>query len=104
MTIHGHERLIKHVRAYINVFAALLALTFVTVGASLIHLAVPLAIVVALVIAALKGSLVASFFMHLVHERKPIYAVLVLTMILLAVLLALPLLTTLDQTGVLQAR
>ena len=53
----------------------------------------------ALVIAALKGSLVASFFMHLIAERQVIFGALILTAILLAALIALPLLATLDQIG-----
>jgi cytochrome c oxidase subunit 4 len=81
----------KHVRKYVTVFVALLCLTFVTVAISRLHLAVPLAITVALVIAAIKGSLVASYFMHLVSEKKVIYLTLILTVVFFAVLMALPL-------------
>jgi cytochrome c oxidase subunit 4 len=104
MSTHSHDEIVKYARTYVGVFIALLALTFVTVLASRFHLAVPLAIAVALVIAMLKGSLVASFFMHLTAERQVIYAALILTGILLAALLALPLLTTLDHIGSLASR
>ena len=50
-----------------------------TVGVSYLHLSVGAAIALALFIAAIKGSLVAAFFMHLISERKLIYAVLILT-------------------------
>ena len=50
--------------------AALLAFTVITVAANLIHLAVPLAITVALIIASFKASMVAAVFMHLSHEKR----------------------------------
>ena len=53
----------------------------------------PLAVTVALAVATIKGTLVACYFMHLVSEKKLIYAVLVLTVVFFAVLLALPTLT-----------
>ena len=80
----------KHVRIYVGVFVALLALTLVTVAISQLHLNVPLAITVALVIAAIKGSLVACFFMHLISEKKVIYAALILTVVFFAALMWLP--------------
>jgi cytochrome c oxidase subunit IV len=83
----------KHVRVYIGVFVALMVLTILTVAISRIHLAVPIAVSIALFVAIVKGSLVAGFFMHLVSEKKLIYAVLVLTVVFFAVLLALPVIT-----------
>lgn len=99
MNADDHMSVLASVRTYLGVFGALLVLTIVTVGASRFHLAIPLAIGVALLIAVVKGSLVASFFMHLVAERPSIYAALILTAVLLAVLLLLPLLVTLDRIG-----
>lgn len=83
----------KHVRIYITVFVALMVLTIITVAVSYLDLAVPLAVTVALTIAIVKGSLVAGYFMHLVSERKLIYAVLVLTVAFFLALLALPIFT-----------
>lgn len=83
----------RHVRVYITVFAALMVLTIVTVAISYLHLSVPVAVTVALVVATVKGSLVACYFMHLISERKLIYAVLVLTVVFFAALLALPAVT-----------
>ena len=83
----------KHVRIYITVFVALMVLTVVTVAVSYLHLPVHLAVTVALLVATIKGSLVACYFMHLISEKKLIYAVLLLTAAFFVVLLALPTLT-----------
>ena len=86
----------KHVRIYITVFVALMVLTVVTVVISRFHFAVPIAVTIALVVATVKGSLVACYFMHLISEKKLIYAVLVLTTVFFAALLALPVVTHSD--------
>ena len=86
----------KHVRVYITVFVALMALTIITVGVSYLHLSVPVAVTVALLVATIKGSLVACYFMHLISEKKLILAVLVLTAVFFIVLLALPTVTVHD--------
>ena len=83
----------KHVRVYITVFVALMVLTIVTVAIARLHLPVPVAVSVALLVATIKGSLVACYFMHLISEKKLIYAVLVLTVVFFAALLALPVVT-----------
>ena len=83
----------RHVRVYIIVFVTLMALTLVTVAVSYLHLPTTLAITVALLVATVKGSLVACYFMHLISEKKLIYAVLVLTAIFFVALLSLPALT-----------
>jgi cytochrome c oxidase subunit 4 len=83
----------RHVRVYITVFVALMVLTIVTVAVSRVHLSVPIAVTVALIVATIKGSLVACYFMHLISEKKVIYAVLVLTAVFFVALLALPAVT-----------
>jgi len=83
----------RHVRVYITVFVALMALTIITVAVSRLHLPVPVAVTVALLVATIKGSLVACYFMHLISEKKLIYAVLALTGAFFAALLALPVVT-----------
>jgi cytochrome c oxidase subunit 4 len=90
----------RHVRIYITVFVALMVLTVVTVAVSYLHLATPVAIAVALLVATIKGSLVACYFMHLISEKKLIYAVLVLTALFFVVLLALPVFTQSNTFGV----
>lgn len=86
------EDIKKHVRSYILVFVALLALTIITVGVSYLHLSVVPAVILALVIASIKGALVASYFMHLISERKLVYFTLILTAVFFITLVALPLL------------
>ena len=85
------EEIRKHVRVYISVFVALMALTIITVAISYLHLSVGPAIVVALVVATIKASLVASYFMHLISEKKVIYGALLLTLIFFVALMFLPL-------------
>jgi cytochrome c oxidase subunit IV len=86
----------RHVKVYITVFVALMVLTIVTVAISRLHLSVPIAVTVALLVAIIKGSLVACYFMHLISEKKLIYAVLALTVAFFFVLLAVPSLTFFD--------
>jgi cytochrome c oxidase subunit IV len=86
----------KHVRVYITVFVTLMVLTIVTVAVSRYHLPVPIAVSVALLVATIKGSLVACYFMHLISEKKLIYAVLAVTAFFFVALLALPALTHAD--------
>ena len=83
----------RHVRIYITVFVALMVLTVVTVAVSRLDLSVPMAVTVALFVATVKGSLVAGYFMHLVAEKKLIYAVLVLTVAFFVALMVLPIVT-----------
>jgi cytochrome c oxidase subunit IV len=83
----------RHVRVYITVFVTLMALTIITVAVSRFHLPMPIAVTVALLVATIKGSLVACYFMHLISEKKLIYAVLVLTAVFFVALLALPAVT-----------
>jgi len=78
MTSHAAADIDRHVKVYITVFVALMALTIITV---------------AMLVAIIKGSLVACYFMHLVSEKKLIYAVLLLTVAFFVALLALPVLT-----------
>ena len=53
----------KHVKVYITVFVTLMALTIITVAISRFHLPIPIAVSVALLVAIIKGSLVASIAM-----------------------------------------
>src|SRR5262249_12131821 len=83
----------RHVRIYITVFVTLMALTIITVAISRFHLPGHIAVTIALLVATIKGSLVACYFMHLISEKKLIYAVLALTAFFFIVLLALPVIT-----------
>jgi cytochrome c oxidase subunit 4 len=93
------ESVRKSVRSYITVFVMLMIFTVITVAASRFHFGVPIAITVALVIASIKGSMVAGVFMHLSYERKWIYGALILTALGFAILMLVPSLTMNDNIG-----
>lgn len=84
------EAIRKHTRVYVAVFAALAFLTLVTVAISYLHLAFLPAMILALVIASIKGFLVAAYFMHLITEKKAIILILALTAVFFLMLLILP--------------
>ena len=65
-TAHSHP--VTSPKVYATVLAALLVLTVITVTAAGIDFG-PYNTVIALVIATMKASLVALFFMHLRHDR-----------------------------------
>lgn len=86
----GHAHDVKaEVRRYMIVFAALVVGTIVTVLASYINLGHGGNIILALIIASVKGFLVAGFFMHLVSERVMIYTILIATVFFFAGLMYL---------------
>lgn len=60
------------VRTYIVVWGALVVLTAVTVAVSYVHLGM-MNVVVALLVASVKASLVALFFMHLRYENRLVW-------------------------------
>jgi len=93
MPVHDAAEIDRHVKVYITVFVALMALTIITVAISYLHLPPAMAIAVALFVATIKGGLVACYFMHLISEKKLIYAVLLITVFKFIVLLALPVIT-----------
>jgi cytochrome c oxidase subunit IV len=77
---HTVEEMRHHIRRYLIVGVALAIGTALTVWASLINFGSrEINIVVALLIASVKGFLVAGFFMHLISEKKMIYMVLSFT-------------------------
>lgn len=83
MDTHASQSMVK---IYLAVFGALAVLTALTVGVAYMHLARPLAIGVAALIAAIKVSLIALFFMHLKFERGLIYAIVFVALVLVGVL------------------
>jgi len=90
----------KSIRTYGIVGGLLFVCTAITVAVNQVHLAsIALAITVALVIATMKGSMVAAIFMHLNHEKKWIYGALILTVVFFIVLITLPNFTVADTIG-----
>lgn len=85
----SHE-ISKHIKTYIGVFLALLVGTVITVGLYYVHFSsVALTIAIALIVATIKSTLVASYFMHLSHEKKTIYSILGITVFFFIALMAL---------------
>jgi len=100
MSAHDSPEAIKaETRKYIMVFAALATLTIVTVGVSYLDLSIGMAVTLAMIVASIKGGLVAAYFMHLLDERKMIYAILGLTVFFFAVLMLVPAATFADHNG-----
>ncbi len=96
---HSAADIDKRVRGFILVGASLLVLTGLTVAVAFLEMPVTLAVTVALIIALVKGSLVACVFMHLIAERKMIYGVLAVTIAFFLALLFLPLATIMEGFG-----
>jgi cytochrome c oxidase subunit 4 len=89
-----------HIKTYVGVFIALMVLTAITVGVSYFHLAVVGAVTVAMIVATVKGSMVAAYFMHLKDEQPAIYWILMLTVVFWLLVMFLPLLSYLDATHI----
>lgn len=84
---HSAEEVAAEVRTYLTIFGALAVLTLLTVGVAYMNLPHAAGVVVALLIAALKVFLIATFFMHLRSEGHLIKASLALCVLLLLVLI-----------------
>lgn len=82
----------EHVRACIIIFLSLLVLTSLTVWASYLEVQPAAAVAIALCIAAVKGTMVILYFMHLISEKKLIYFALGLTAFFFLGLILLPVL------------
>lgn len=91
MSGHTPEEIKKQVKGYMVVFVALLCLTVVTVALSYLDVSFAAALILALVVASIKGSLVCLYFMHLKSEKQIIYAILILTVVFLVAMMLLPL-------------
>lgn len=95
----GEAEVAKHIRTYLMVGAALLVFTGITVGVSFLNLGTTGNITLALIIASIKGAMVAAIFMHLNHEKPWIYGSLILTVIGFFILMLVPVFTTMDHIG-----
>jgi caa(3)-type oxidase subunit IV len=100
MSTDHPEAIKKQVSLYWKIFWALAVGTALTVAAAFFHhWGVYFAVVLALIIALAKGSLVAGYFMHLFHEVKWIHGILALTAVFFVALIALVMWTSADQQG-----
>ncbi len=87
----------KHSGAYVGVFVSLVVLTIVTVAVSTFDFGGSTNVVIALAIAAVKGSLVAAIFMHLKWESsRQLWWLILCCAIFAFTLLLLPLFSVMD--------
>jgi len=89
----------KGVRKYLMVGGALYVATVITVSAASLQAGIAVGIGIALIIAAVKGSMVAAVFMHLHSENRWVYGSLILTAFFFVALMLLPVLASLDGIG-----
>ncbi len=96
----SNKDIAHHITHYRNVFVYLLIGTALTVAASYLEFnvkdSIAGAIFIGLLIASIKGYLVAANFMHLNSEKKMIYWILLLTVFFHVLLLSIPLLWDLN--------
>ncbi|MCB9853036.1 MAG: cytochrome C oxidase subunit IV family protein [Phycisphaerales bacterium] len=93
-----------HLKKYYMVFGALLVLTGVTVAVAEFHVSIGMAIVVALFVASIKGTLVACYFMHLMEEKSMLIWILALCALFFLMLLLVPMFTIGEQDAGLMER
>ena len=88
----SHDNIKDHVKVYWNVFYALLVLTILTVAVSYFEFGgiTWLAVGVGLLIAGVKGYLVATQFMHLNENNRVVNWTLIMTIMFLLILFAIP--------------
>lgn len=101
----SHTDISKHIKVYMMVFLALAIGTVITVMASNVDFGGHLNVIVALLIATIKATLVALIFMHLKWDKSiSIWYPLGICAIFFAALLALPVLTTRDTPAMTEHR
>lgn len=84
------EEIQKSVKKYLIIGALLIVFTVATVGLSYVELPTHgLNIIVGMILATIKASMVALIFMHLNHEKSIIYKVLAFTAVFAFVLFVL---------------
>jgi len=69
MSTHSSENHVIPFKIYMRVFASLIVLTVITVSVSFVDLG-SYNLLIAMLVAGIKASLVAMFFMHLYYDNK----------------------------------
>ncbi len=93
----AHADVSKHAKLYVLVFALLLVGTVLTVVASRVDFHGQWNVIIAVLIAAFKASLVAAIFMHLRWEKSPsVWWLLCLCAVFFLALMLLPVLISQD--------
>jgi len=81
---HASQPHVLPLKTYFAVFGALLVLTVITVVVSVVGLPQPTAIIVAMVVAAVKASLVVLWFMHLKYDDRFYSLIFIISLFFLA--------------------
>jgi len=96
-----HANHVLPLRLYLAVGAVLIVLTFVTVAISFIHFG-GWNLVVALLIASVKATLVALFFMHLKYDSKLYLIVFLGAILFLAIFIVFTMFDTMERDQIYQ--
>ncbi len=94
-----HTHHILPLKVYLGVGAALIVLTAITVAVSQFNFG-PYNLLVAMLVAAAKATLVALFFMHLKYDNKFYMTIFVASVVFLAVFIILTMFDTLRRADV----
>ncbi len=90
---HAHEEHVTGYTTYVIVWIILMVLTFITVYVSYIDFGM-LNVVIAMVVASIKASIVALYFMHLKFEDSITWVFALFPLTLLALLIGMTILDT----------
>jgi caa(3)-type oxidase subunit IV len=90
----GHDDIASHVKGYLKIGALLIVFTVITVALSFVDfsewgLGNSSNMIIGMIVATFKASLVMLIFMHLNHEKKLIYKFLAITTAFAIVLFSL---------------
>jgi caa(3)-type oxidase subunit IV len=90
----GHDDIASHVKGYLKIGALLIVFTVITVALSFVDfsewgLGTSSNMIIGMIVATFKASLVMLIFMHLNHEKKLIYKFLAITTAFAIVLFSL---------------
>lgn len=83
--VHAH---VTPTRMYAAVLGGLLVLTVLTVAVSYVSFGQPLNLIIAILIATMKGALVVTYFMHMKYEAKFNVLIFLGSLVFLAIFLA----------------
>lgn len=87
---HEAEHIKAHIKVYLLIFAMLILGTILTVAISYVDFGAAWKnITIGLIIATIKATLVAGWFMHLISEKKMVHSILIVTSFFFAVLVFL---------------
>jgi cytochrome c oxidase subunit IV len=77
---HDAEHIKAHLKVYFLIFAMLIVGTILTVAISYVDFGAAWKnITIGMIIATIKATLVAGWFMHLISEKKLIYSIMLVT-------------------------